>query len=85
MFTPCTVNIWNACPASFPDPSGIPYADILEAEADSGKAYLHIKTADGREKVTVQFRLIPGGERMEAREAFIAKMKELGVLRETQL
>lgn len=69
-------------PGQFSSPVRIPYADILEAEVEPDKAYLYIKGASDREKVTVPFRLIPGGERKEARDAFTAKMRELGVLRE---
>lgn len=70
-------------PGRFSGSVRIPYADILEAEAASDdKAYLYIKTADGREKITVRFCSIAADQREEAHDTFTAKMRELGVLRE---
>ncbi len=69
-------------PGLFSGSVRIPYTDILEAEVTSARACLCIKAATGREKVAVRFLMIPHGEREEARDAFAAKMRELGVLRE---
>lgn len=70
-------------PGQFSGSVRIPYTNILEAEVASGdKAYLYIKAAGGREKVAVLFCLIATDKREEAQDAFTAKMRELGVLRE---
>lgn len=75
-------------PNMYASPLQVPYADILAVDMQHERyAKLEVRRVDGGvdSKARVDFNLIKGSERDEAREAFRQKMLELGKLKESEI